>query len=989
MVRRCLLFVLLSVVVVLAPDLMGAGTEGDSSPDSIMRLEVTLKGEGPVIDAVHIAPGRLNPLRRKTMAVPVPGQNRAYLLRLLDAGGELLYAAPFDFPRVQTVPMPAPDSKGKPSPDILPIDEPSASVLVPYSVAAAVIEIYEPYTSRPGKLETTAQLKNRTFYGPALDLGPEPDPAQQGKFHILIVASGYTAGEMSDFNSKAAAMKTYLLSKEPFKSYSAYVDIHIYGNTSGLGCAPGCANIDRLLCCTYSKVMAAARASGYYYDEIVIIHNTDTYCGGGSREYLEAYKTNSYDSYCQVYSGSWYKEMALHELGHSFGNLCDEYSYGSEGYTYNDCVNCLANCSTWSSISSACQQGCDAESTYYRPEDSTMIYLSVDHFNQTSLYATYSPDGLEERLIYFTGAAGGQVAVSGTILDGGGAALGDVTLTYAATGGGNETTQTLGNGTYSFSVSSGWSGTVTPSMPNYSFSPSSRSYSNVSTDRPNQDFTAQYSGSSATIGLDRSSLSFGGIGGGSASNAQTFGISNTGSGSLNWAVTADQNWLSCTPTLGSDSGTVSVSVNTSGLTSGTYTGTVSVSAANASNSPQTVTVTLKVYSSGASAVPFGEFATPSANTTVSSSIAVTGWALDDIGVKSVQVYSGSSYIGDAVFVEGARPDLEQAYSHLPDNSRAGWGYMLLTNFLPGGGNGAYTLNIYLEDIEGNRVLLGSKAITVDNLNAVKPFGAIDFPAQGGTVSGKQYVNMGWVLTPMPNKVPVDGSTISLYIDAILRPETAVYNQPRGDVSGLFPGYENSAAPGALFTFDTTGFDNGTYQIFWVATDNAGNADGIGSRFFTIQNSGSNKSNTNARVSSRTPEPPGFGNWRHIPAGNHTPMEIKRGFREDAPVQKILPGDGGAINLQLGELERVVVHTAPGAAGITRGYTLVGGNLRSLPTGSTLEAGTGTFYWQPGPGFTGSYSLLFIHEKPNGAFVRRHVVITVSNKGDVRTPIPGK
>jgi hypothetical protein len=77
-----------------------------------------------------------------------------------------------------------------------------------------------------------------------------------------------------------------------------------------------------------------------------------------------------------------------------------------------------------------------------------------------------------------------------------------------------------------------------------------------------------------------------------------------------------------------------------------------------------------------------------------SSIAVTGWALDDIETTSIKIYrdpvgaepAGQSiYIGDATFVEGARPDVELAYPRYPLNNRAGWGYMLLTNSLPNGG----------------------------------------------------------------------------------------------------------------------------------------------------------------------------------------------------------------------------------------------------------------------------------------------------------------
>jgi hypothetical protein len=179
-------------------------------------------------------------------------------------------------------------------------------------------------------------------------------------------------------------------------------------------------------------------------------------------------------------------------------------------------------------------------------------------------------------------------------------------------------------------------------------------------------------------------------------------------------------------------------VEAAGLSVGTYTGTITIADANAANSPLTVEAALHIYNTGKTSEPFGIFATPIDGSTVSGSIPVTGWALDDIGIVSVQISrkagKSSVYIGDAVFVEGARPDVEQAYPGYPMNYKAGWGYMLLTNFLPNGGNGTFTLYATATDVEGHQVSLGSKTIICDNANAVKPFGALDTPLQGGSTA---------------------------------------------------------------------------------------------------------------------------------------------------------------------------------------------------------------------------------------------------------------
>src|SRR4029453_13443594 len=97
--------------------------------------------------------------------------------------------------------------------------------------------------------------------------------------------------------------------------------------------------------------------------------------------------------------------------------------------------------------------------------------------------------------------------------------------------------------------------------------------------------------------------------------------------------------------------------------------------------------------------------------------------------------------------------------------QAGWGYMLLTNFLPNQGNGTFTLVAQATDVEGHTTTLGSKTISCANTTATAPFGTIDTPAQGGTVSGTAYVNFGWALTPQPKTIRTDGASIEVYIDS--------------------------------------------------------------------------------------------------------------------------------------------------------------------------------------------------------------------------------
>lgn len=457
------------------------------------------------------------------------------------------------------------------------------------------------------------------------------------------------------------------------------------------------------------------------------------------------------------------------------------------------------------------------------------------------------------------------------------------------------------------------------------------------------------------ISINRTKFYYGAIVSGTTTGGQTLRITNSGGGKLSWGIASSASWLSGTPTSGTGAGVITVSVNTSGLTAGTYTGTITVFDPWASNTPRTVSVTLTVKSSTSDQAPFGDFATPVSGSSVSSSIAVTGWALDDIDVASVKIYNGATYIGDAVFVEGARSDVAAAYATYPKNYQAGWGYMLLTNFLPSGGNGTYTLYAKVTDSYGHEVTLGSKTIYCNNADAVKPFGAIDTPTQGGIASGTSYTNAGWALTPQPNTIPTSGSTIEVYIDSVKK-GTVTYNQYRSDIASLFPGYANTNGAAGTFSFNTTAYSNGVHSIFWIATDNAANADGIGSRFFIVQNTGADMDRRGEPACS-----PVYDSCSPVddPAPLYTgwngAVTVTKGYRKDAVPQTVYPEDNGITNIVIHELERVVID-----------FGVVVQPLKSLPIGSTLDREKGVFYWNPGPGFIGNYELVFTDSVENRA-----------------------
>lgn len=422
------------------------------------------------------------------------------------------------------------------------------------------------------------------------------------------------------------------------------------------------------------------------------------------------------------------------------------------------------------------------------------------------------------------------------------------------------------------------------------------------------------------------------------------------------------------------------------------------------------------------APPFGQVDTPAQSATgVQGAIGVTGWALDDTGIASLKIYRNCLsfenqascqtllgnkvvFVGDAAFLAGARTDVEAAFPTMPQANRAGWGYLLLTSMLPHvtgslayGGQGALTLYAYATDLEGNATLLGrsqtdhtATSITMANDSIAKPFGAIDTPTQGETVSGT-YANFGWALTPDSNTtadatdilILTNGSTMNVIIDGAAVGKVA-YNQCRGNVGNPVPStsfcnddvasifgnatpqatlttrtanatkYRNldagRAAIGA-FSINTTTLSNGLHTIVWGVTDSGGRPEGIGSRFFTVQNSGAVAADASAdapamsRGSAATLQMMGVareGIW------------ARTGFDLQAPFTVVYP-TAGVRTLQIDDLGRAELWLGP----VDSGALVANGTLRDLPPGSRLDTATGQFTWAPGPGYLGTYHLEFL------------------------------
>jgi hypothetical protein len=541
--------------------------------------------------------------------------------------------------------------------------------------------------------------------------------------------------------------------------------------------------------------------------------------------------------------------------------------------------------------------------------------------------------------------------------------------------------------------------------------------------------------SGPTMSLDRTSLQFAATSSGAAfalkTGDQTDRLLQSGSGPVTWNVQASAPWITVSPTSGSGAAvlTIGVAFQSSVAAPGTYNGTVTLTFTGASTTSATINVGLNTIQNGLSAAPFGSYDTPANNATgIAGSIGVTGWALDDLGVARVdicrdpvapEIASPNSncgglslvFIGTAVLVDGARSDVAGSFPTLPRSTQAGWGYLMLTNFLPNQGNGTYVITAILTDVEGKTTTLGTKTITCANNGSPKPFGAIDRPEQGETISGSAYANFGWVLANGSVKAnPPDGGSVTVFIDGVSIGTPAGWSD-RSDLTLFFPATSYSGVSKALAVIgiNTTTLTNGVHVIFWIVTATNGEQDGIGSRFFSVANSslmaGARSSQSAARSSLLAAR--GSDDEQHsgslrldappllVPEGrtsrlslvdevNAAPLEGqplmgRRGFDLAAPLQSYSVA-GGWARMRAEELDRIELKV--GSAGVDTsltGYLRTGSELGPLPIGSRLDEASGTFTWGVGVGFVHDYDLVFVRWVNGRAVGRQEIRITLGPK----------
>mgnify|MGYP003647536332 CR=1 FL=1 len=148
------------------------------------------------------------------------------------------------------------------------------------------------------------------------------------RINYVIMADGFTAGEMDAFRTAADTFSNLLLGASPYVRYADYINVYrleLVSNESGVSSPTvpvdtalrsvlGCFGTDRLLCGDNALGSAAllAAAPDINFHIRLIVANTQTYGGGGG-----FFATTT----LHPAAGSVFE----HEIGHSFASLNDEY----------------------------------------------------------------------------------------------------------------------------------------------------------------------------------------------------------------------------------------------------------------------------------------------------------------------------------------------------------------------------------------------------------------------------------------------------------------------------------------------------------------------------------------------------------------------------------------------------------------------------------------------------------------------------------------
>lgn len=172
-----------------------------------------------------------------------------------------------------------------------------------------------------------------------------------GRLDLVVMGDGYTAEQQADFRADAQATLDAVFAIEPYASYRGLFNIWLVDTASAESGVSGdptadvvrntalssyffCDDTERLLCVDTSKVTAYANQAPAS-DIVFVLSNSAKY-GGAGYSFATPPSGASYHGVATMSSDNAKSYLiGAHELGHSIGDLADEYQYAGYGtYPY-------------------------------------------------------------------------------------------------------------------------------------------------------------------------------------------------------------------------------------------------------------------------------------------------------------------------------------------------------------------------------------------------------------------------------------------------------------------------------------------------------------------------------------------------------------------------------------------------------------------------------------------------------------------------------
>ncbi len=126
-----------------------------------------------------------------------------------------------------------------------------------------------------------------------------------------------------------------------------------------------------------------------------------------------------------------------------------------------------------------------------------------------------------------------------------------------------------------------------------------------------------------------------------------------------------------------------------------------------------------------------------------------------------------------------------------------------------------------------RTIVNGLHSSLSNADIAPPFGNVEAPAQGATVSGASVAISGWAI----DNVAV--ASLSVLVDGVVVATPSVSN-PRTDVASAYP-HVASANSGWGFYFNSNSISNGSHAITVKITDSSGNISLLAPIYVTVSN----------------------------------------------------------------------------------------------------------------------------------------------------------